>query len=97
MYGRENPFSFGLKFSPDDKGGVATTFMSNDTLQGYEGIIHGGVLSALVDTAMAHCLLHQNIEAMTGELKVRFYAPVNCQSLLKIRAWGPLHSLPSTT
>jgi acyl-coenzyme A thioesterase PaaI-like protein len=87
MCGRQNPLSFGLQFKADDTGAAMAFFRGNETLQGYEGIMHGGILSALIDTAMAQCLLLQNIEAMTGELKIRYLEPVNCSSLLKIRAW----------
>jgi len=87
MCGRDNPLSFGLQFEHDNNGIFFTEFKSNDTLQGYEGIMHGGVLSALLDTAMAQCLLQQNIEAVTGELNVRFFDPVDCNSTLTIRAW----------
>lgn len=77
-----------------------TQFKGNETLQGYRGIMHGGVLSALLDTAMAHCLLNQNIEAVTGELNVRFFDPVDCNSILSIQAWvdsslPPLYHLKS--
>ena len=69
-------------------------------MQGYEGIMHGGLLSALLDTAMAHCLLHENIEAMTGELNVRFIDPVAYNSTMAITAWidsslPPLYHLKS--
>ena len=69
-------------------------------MQGYEGIMHGGLLSALLDTAMAHCLLHENIEAMTGELNVRFIDPVAYDSTMAITAWvdsslPPLYHLKS--
>lgn len=62
--------------------------------------MHGGVLSALLDTAMANCLLHQNIEAVTGELNVRFLEQVDCNGTLEIRAWvdsslPPLYHLKS--
>ncbi|MFT5698499.1 MAG: acyl-coenzyme A thioesterase PaaI-like protein [Desulforhopalus sp.] len=100
MCGQNNPFSFGLKFSKQGEGCVSTTFTGNETLQGYDGILHGGVLSALLDTAMAHCLLHENIEAMTGELNVRFIDPVACNSTMAITAWidsslPPLYCLKS--
>ena len=69
-------------------------------MQGYDGIMHGGILSALLDTAMAHCLLHENIEAVTGELNVRFYDPVAFDSTMAIKAWiesslPPLYHLKS--
>lgn len=101
MCGRDNPLSFGLEFLADSNGKVATTFTGNATLQGYTGIMHGGVLSALLDTAMAHCLLHQNIEAVTGELNVRYLEQVHCDDTLEISAWidsslPPLYHLRST-
>ena len=101
MCGRDNPLSFGLNFLADSDGKVSTTFTGNATLQGYSGIMHGGVLSALLDTAMAHCLLHQNIEAVTGELNVRYLEKVNCNDTLEISAWvdsslPPLYHLRST-
>lgn len=100
MCGRDNPLSFNLNFTEDDSGVVSTTFTGNSTLQGYTGIMHGGVLSALLDTAMAHCLLHKDIEAVTGELNVRYLEQVDCDGTLGIKAWvesslPPLYYLKS--
>jgi acyl-coenzyme A thioesterase PaaI-like protein len=100
MCGRENPLSFGLKFKKIGDGAVSTTFTGNSNLQGYTGVMHGGVLSALLDTAMAQCLLHQDIEAVTGELNVRYLEQVDCESTLDIKAWidsslPPLYHLKS--
>lgn len=100
MCGRDNPLSFGLKFKKNSDGAVTTTFAGNSTLQGYTGLMHGGVLSALLDTAMAHCLLHQNIEAVTGELNVRYLEQIGCDETLDIKAWidsslPPLYHLKS--
>ncbi len=100
MCGQENPLSFGLKFKKNDDGAVSTTFTGNCNLQGYTGVMHGGVLSALLDTAMAQCLLHQNIEAVTGELNVRYLEQVACDGTLDIKAWidsslPPLYHLKS--
>ena len=87
MCGCENPYSLRLKFSPDEMGTVFAQYRGNKTLQGYEGVIHGGVLSAIMDTAMAHCLMHKNIKAVTGELNIRYLKPVPCSSRLEISAW----------
>lgn len=100
MCGRENPLSFGLKFKKDGDGAVSTTFTGNSNLQGYTGVMHGGVLSTLLDTAMAQCLLHQDIEAVTGELNVRYLEQVDCEGTLDIKAWidsslPPLYHLKS--
>ncbi|MBM9519555.1 PaaI family thioesterase [Desulforhopalus vacuolatus] len=82
----ENPFLFSLDFKEDGRGGVRTTFLGNTRCQGYDGIFHGGVLSSLLDTAMAKCLLHQGIKALTGELNIRFLEPVPCEAELEIHA-----------
>lgn len=80
-------FPFDLHFSADGDKRVKTSFQSDSRLQGYDGIIHGGILSALLDTAMARCLLSMDIEAVTGALNVRFFEPVPCNALLTITAW----------
>lgn len=100
MCGKDNPLSFGLKFKKNGDGTVSATFTGNSNLQGYTGIMHGGVLSALLDTAMAQCLLHQDIEAVTGELNVRYLEQVDCDGTLDIKAWidsslPPLYHLKS--
>ncbi len=100
MCGQANPLSFGLQFQKNDDGTVSTSFTGNKNLQGYTGIMHGGVLSALLDTAMAQCLLHQDIEAVTGELNVRYLEQVDCDGTLDIKAWiesslPPLYHLKS--
>jgi acyl-coenzyme A thioesterase PaaI-like protein len=55
-------------------------------LQGYDGLLHGGVISALLDAAMTHCLFRREIEALTADLHVRFLQPVRCDSVLELRA-----------
>lgn len=85
--GRNNPFSLGLKFVPRGIDAVEASFTGGPHLQGYEGILHGGVISAVLDSAMAHCLLVKNIKAVTGDLRVRFLHAIPCTSRVTIRAW----------
>lgn len=45
--------------------------------QGFDGVVHGGILAGIVDDAMWH-VIHQQDEAifpMTAELRVRYHAP----------------------
>ncbi|MBN2525787.1 MAG: PaaI family thioesterase [Deltaproteobacteria bacterium] len=86
LCGLANPASLRLKFSKADDGSVHTTFRGNALLQGYTGILHGGIISSLLDAAMTHCLFHRNIEAVTGDLNVRFFHPVPCDAQLEIHA-----------
>ena len=55
-------------------------------MQGYDGILHGGIIAALLDASMTHCLFHLGIEAVTGTLDVRFIKPVPCDATLTVRA-----------
>jgi acyl-coenzyme A thioesterase PaaI-like protein len=87
MCGYENPLSLRLCFKADERGIVHTVFKGNEGLQGYRGILHGGVISSLLDAAMTNCLFNQGIEALTGDLRVRFLKPVPCTVSLDIRAW----------
>lgn len=85
--GELNQLSLRLKFVPDGSGAASASFQGNSLLQGYDGILHGGVISSLLDAAMTHCLFHRRIEAVTGELTVKFIAPVPCDALLTVRGW----------
>ena len=87
MCGDSNPMSLRLIFEPGASGDVSASFQGNSLLQGYNGILHGGVISAMLDSAMAHCLFHKNIEAVTGELCIRFVAPVPYDARVTLRAW----------
>lgn len=87
MCGDSNPMSLRLVFSPGVNGEVFALFQGNPLLQGYDGILHGGVISALLDSAMANCLFHKNIAAVTAELKVRFLLPVPYDAQMDLKAW----------
>jgi uncharacterized protein (TIGR00369 family) len=86
LCGNRNPWSLGLCFGPADNGTVVATFRTHPELQGYDGILHGGVIASILDSAMTHCLFHQGIRAVTADLRVRFLEPVSCQCDLGIRA-----------
>ena len=72
LCGEHNRWGLGLKFRLLDNGRVHTKFKPLHVLQGYKGILHGGVISALMDCAMVHCLFHNGIEAVTADLNIRF-------------------------
>jgi acyl-coenzyme A thioesterase PaaI-like protein len=75
-----------MRFEPRDDGTVCGLFHGDARLQGYQGILHGGVLAALLDSAMAHCLFHRGVQGVTGDLHVRFVQPVSCATTLDVRA-----------
>ncbi|NCC77305.1 MAG: PaaI family thioesterase [Clostridia bacterium] len=86
LCGALHPRSWKLTFTPDMNGEVSTKFVAGKELQGYDNLVHGGVICSLLDAAMTHCLFHQSIQAVTGDLRVRFLHPVACDIPLELRA-----------
>ncbi len=85
--GNRNPRSLSLSFQAAEDGGVRTRFKARADLQGYDDILHGGIIAALLDGAMTHCLFFRGIQAVTGDLHVRFVEPITCDVDMDIRAW----------
>ena len=100
LCGKDNPDSLGLEFVLQSDGAVVSDFCGERKLQGYDGILHGGVISSLLDSAMTNCLFAGGVEAVTGELKVRFLHSVPVDTPVKVSGWlesskPPLYRLRS--
>lgn len=65
---------------------IQAVFKTHPDHQGYEGIVHGGILSALLDEAMAKLAFVLGLPAVTAELLVKFRAPVTPGDELLVRA-----------
>ena len=75
--GKENKKGFRLDFFYDkDDGLTKTEVIFKNYMQGYEGIIHGGFISMLLDEIMAKSCLNAGYVAVTGRLNVKFIKPV---------------------
>ena len=74
--GRDNPAGLGVDFEIDrERRSISAKFTPSDIYQGYEGIVHGGILSTLLDEAMAKLTVSLGIPAVTAEMTVTFKAP----------------------
>jgi len=45
-------------------------------MQGYTGLVHGGIISLMLDAAMTNCLFQRGVPALTAQLNVRFREPL---------------------
>lgn len=86
-----NLAGLGVNFEVLEGGGVETVFECDENLEGYRGLIHGGIISALLDGAMTNCVFARGHVAVTAELKVRFKHPVTVGSPAIVRAWIDRH------
>jgi len=73
--GEKNPYGLHLTFSAHD-GKVLAEFIPQKNYQGYKDIVHGGIISALIDEAMVKAALMQGKPAITAEITVRFKNPL---------------------
>ena len=59
-----------------EKKTLTTTFVGSPVYQGYDGILHGGIISTLLDEAMAKLSYELGYAAVTASLEIRFKHPV---------------------
>jgi acyl-coenzyme A thioesterase PaaI-like protein len=75
--GRLNPHGLKLEFSlAADGREVVTSFTPAAEHEGYAGIVHGGIVTAVLDEVMAWALYARGIWAVTGRIEVRFRRPL---------------------
>ena len=74
--GKRNPAGLKVDFAINrEERSIKAAFTPSDIHQGYEGIVHGGILSALLDEAMVKLAFNLGIPAVTAEISVKFKAP----------------------
>lgn len=98
---RQQPHGLRLDFQVLDERTVEAHFPCGQSFEGYDGIIHGGILATLLDEAMATCILARGIPAYTVDFRIRFRGPVKLGADAKVRGeWlrsaGPLHLLQAS-
>ncbi len=85
--GQRNPYGLHLVFRLDQNTIVAD-FQPREEHQGFPGVIHGGIVAAVLDEALGRTsVLGNNQEwTMTGRLEIRYRRYVPYGPLLRVRA-----------
>jgi len=65
-----------LHFKVADDKSVEAVLECDPAFEGYPGILHGGVISTVLDVAMGHCMFVRGRAAVTVEMTTRFRHPV---------------------
>lgn len=90
--GKENEKGLQLNFLYDENNKLTKTDVIFKTyMQGYEGIIHGGFISMLLDEIMAKSCLNAGYLAVTGRLNVKFIKPIAPDE--EIRFYGKIDDI----
>ena len=81
-----NPMGLALRYASQPDGSVSAKFLGHSALEGYSGLLHGGVIAALLDGAMTNCLFAHGRAALTVELKVRYHESVAAAEEVSVHA-----------
>lgn len=73
--GGKNQSGLRLQFRTEDSRAVSE-FVPQKIHQGFKDIVHGGIISTILDEAMVKAVLSCGIEAVTAEFTVRFKSPL---------------------
>jgi uncharacterized protein (TIGR00369 family) len=75
--GTENPIGIRMQFEDDPvKQEVRSRLVFAEEFQGWEGHVHGGIQSTVLDEIMVRAAMVRGLSCVTGEMSVRFIKPV---------------------
>lgn len=84
--GQENLYGLQLCFKVVDNASVAQ-WMASDGWESFRGVIHGGIICAVLDEAMSQAIISAGYTALTAEIRVRFRNKVSVNDNLCVRGW----------
>lgn len=85
--GQNNPRGLRIHFERQDGGEMSANWRPDPEWEGFAGIVHGGVVSTVLDEAMSKAVAATRTEALTAELRVRFRHHVASGETFVIRGW----------
>ncbi len=83
--GDKNDIGLKLRFLWDGEA-CRTSFTATEEFCGYHRLLHGGILATILDEVMIKAILAMDIVAVTGEMTVKYLAPVNTDDRIDFEA-----------
>jgi uncharacterized protein (TIGR00369 family) len=93
--GIDNPNGLKITFESDGEGKVWARKRFSKEYQGYPGIVHGGILAAVLDEAAGRATMKHKrpeVNLVTGKLSIRYRKPVHVDELILVEAMVVSHS-----
>lgn len=84
--GTQNPKGLQIRFRLSSDG-AAARWTPTLGWESFEGIVHGGIITAVLDEVMSQAVIARGWEALTAELTVRFRGRVAPGDDLQVRGW----------
>jgi acyl-coenzyme A thioesterase PaaI-like protein len=85
--GQGNPAGLKVRFEPVGNNGSRAQYVARDEHGGWPGVLHGGVLLALMDEALGWSLYFHGPGGLTARFDARFRRQTPIGSTLIVRAW----------
>ncbi len=83
--GKRNPTGLRLDFSFNGKI-IRTEFIPQKEHQGYFNIVHGGIISTLLDEVMVKLAIALGMPAVTAQMNIRLRKPLNVGQKITVEA-----------
>ncbi len=81
--GADNPRGLQLEFQGGPNG-VDAAWIPTEEWESFQGIVHGGIITTVLDEAMSKAVIARNWEALTVDLRVRFRGRVTPGEKLRV-------------
>lgn len=86
LCGTQSTFGLKIDFYSDQENVVWAKTKGSIHQQGYQGILHGGFIAALLDASMCNVIFNLGEEAVTGDINIRYLAEIPITAEIIIRA-----------
>lgn len=81
--GQDNEGGLKLIFRKEP-GKASSEFILDKKFQGYQSMVHGGVIATIMDEAMVHAAMADGFFPVTAEMTIRYIKPVYVEQLLAV-------------
>ncbi len=85
--GPANEHGLQIAFEVHDSGEVSAEWMPTPRWEGFRGIVHGGIVTTVLDEGMSKAIAATGTQALTCELRVRLRKSVASGESYNLRAW----------
>jgi acyl-coenzyme A thioesterase PaaI-like protein len=71
----------------NEVGEMVAEWIPDSELEGFQRIVHGGIVSTVLDEAMSKVVAATGAQSVTAELRVRFRRQVASGGRVRVRGW----------